>query len=208
MALLPLVRPDVLKLDFRGMRGRLPEIAQMAEGARAYSERTGATVLAQGIEDLDDLWAARLAGASFAQGWYFGRPGLLPPELHVPTAVIPLVQGAPVLERATPFEIISGGTQQRSPTRGFCSRSVGRSKTRSTPTARPPCCWRPSRRAREVTPGPRQRLHQLAHRAAFLAVVGGDIATIDAPTVRTTAARSVDPSARNGTSLSSGRTTR
>ncbi|MGP8207514.1 MAG: EAL domain-containing protein [Acidimicrobiales bacterium] len=193
LALLPLVRPDVLKLDFRGMRGRLPEIAQMAEGARAYSERTGATVLAQGIEDLDDLWAARLAGASFAQGWYFGRPGLLPPELHVPTAVIPLVQGAPVLERATPFEIISG----RHPTTITNKRlllAFSRQVEDQVDTNGPPALLLETFEAGSGgDPRTQARLHQLAHRAAFLAVVGGDIATIDAPTVRTTAARSVDP---------------
>jgi EAL domain-containing protein (putative c-di-GMP-specific phosphodiesterase class I) len=89
LALLPLVRPDVLKLDFRGMRARLSEIAQMSDGARAYSEQTGATVLAHGIEDLDDVWAARLAGASFGQGWLYGRPAPLPTELHVPTSGLP-----------------------------------------------------------------------------------------------------------------------
>ena len=52
----------------------------MGDGARAYSEQTGATVLAQGIEDLDDVWAARLAGASFGQGWSLAVPARCPPS--------------------------------------------------------------------------------------------------------------------------------
>jgi EAL domain-containing protein (putative c-di-GMP-specific phosphodiesterase class I) len=71
LALLPLVRPDVLRLDFRSVKGQMPEIAEMGDGARIYSEQTRATLPAQGIEDTDDVWAARRAGATFGQGWYF-----------------------------------------------------------------------------------------------------------------------------------------
>ena len=107
LALLPLVRPDVLKLDLRGLKGQLTEIAEMGDGARAYSEQTGATVLAQGIEDRDDVSAARLTGATFGQGWLFGRPAPLPTESVAPSSVFPLVQRSPVVDRATPFEVVT-----------------------------------------------------------------------------------------------------
>jgi EAL domain-containing protein (putative c-di-GMP-specific phosphodiesterase class I) len=194
LALLPLVRPDVLKLDFRGLKGRLSEIAQMGDGARAYSEQTGATVLAQGLEDRDDVWAARLAGASFGQGWLFGRPGPLPAELHVPTSVFPLVQPSPLSEQATPFEIIAAtcpvGITESELLVAF-SHQVEEQVDTNGPagllleTFDQPA---PGRSARS-----HQRLQEMAGRAAFLAVVGDDLATIGGPTVRTTAARPGDP---------------
>jgi EAL domain-containing protein (putative c-di-GMP-specific phosphodiesterase class I) len=187
MALLPLVRPDVLKLDFRGgLRGRLADIAKMGEGARAYSEQTGATILAQGIEDQDDVWSARLAGARFGQGWYFGRPGPLPGELATPTSVFPLVQRSPVVDRSTPFEIITKHcaaaiTEERFlvPMRRHLEEQVDT----NGPHALLLQTFGPEAEDAERV----ARLCELARRAAFLAVLDGwsDWSTITGPTVRT-----------------------
>ena len=45
---------------------------------QAQAERTGALILAEGIETVEHLEIARLSGARLGQGWYFGRPGALP----------------------------------------------------------------------------------------------------------------------------------
>lgn len=193
LALLPLVRPDVLKLDFRGMRARLSEIAQMSDGARAYSEQTGATVLAHGIEDLDDVWAARLAGASFGQGWLYGRPAPLPTELHVPTSVFPLVQPSPVPERATPFDIITERCQVAITDRRLLVAFSQQVEEQVDTNGPPALLLETFEPGSGQSPQAQQRLQQLAGRAAFLAVLGDDIGTIDGPAVRTTTARPADP---------------
>ena len=41
----------------------------------AHAERTGAVVLAEGIETAEHLATARALGATLGQGWFFGRPG-------------------------------------------------------------------------------------------------------------------------------------
>jgi hypothetical protein len=186
LALLPLVRPDVLKLDMLGMKGRLPEIAKVGDAARAYSEQTGATVLAQGIEDLDDVWAARLAGASFG-------PGPLPTELHVPTSVFSLVQPSPVPERSTPFGIITerypAAITDKSLLVAF-SRHVEEQVDTNGPAALLLETFEPGA---GTSPETQARLRQLAGRAAFLAIFGDDIATMEGRTVRTTTVRPADP---------------
>ncbi|MEU2350800.1 diguanylate cyclase [Modestobacter sp. NPDC049651] len=76
LAFMPLLRPDVVKLDLRLVQQRPgPAVAEIMNAVNGYAERTGALVLAEGIEDEGHLTMARALGASLGQGWYFGRPG-------------------------------------------------------------------------------------------------------------------------------------
>ena len=80
LALLPLLRPDVVKLDMSLIHNHPSrQSGEVMNGVCAYAEQTGATILAEGIETEQHLLAARSLGATLAQGWYFGRPGPLPP---------------------------------------------------------------------------------------------------------------------------------
>nr|MDQ3878320.1 phytochrome-like protein cph2 [Actinomycetota bacterium] len=72
-------------------------------------ERTGARVLAEGIETEDHLRTALSLGATLGQGWFFGRPAPLPAELPFvpPWMSIPLIgTGHPIHETHTPFELL------------------------------------------------------------------------------------------------------
>ena len=53
------------------------EIAEVVHAVNAEAERTGALILAEGIETEDHLRRALALGASYGQGWLFGRPGEL-----------------------------------------------------------------------------------------------------------------------------------
>jgi EAL domain-containing protein (putative c-di-GMP-specific phosphodiesterase class I) len=75
LALLPLLEPDIIKLDRRLLaEPDLPEHAQVALAVAAEAERTGATVIAEGVESTDQLATARGWGAGYAQGFLWGRP--------------------------------------------------------------------------------------------------------------------------------------
>ncbi|MBA3867218.1 MAG: hypothetical protein H0X42_12895 [Solirubrobacterales bacterium] len=51
LALMPFLRPDVIKLDLKLMQDRPSrEIAEVVHAVNAESERTGSLVLAEGIE--------------------------------------------------------------------------------------------------------------------------------------------------------------
>ncbi|HEV2896177.1 MAG TPA: EAL domain-containing protein, partial [Actinomycetota bacterium] len=51
LAVMPFVRPDVIKLDLRLVQGRTTaEVARIVNAVRAQAELTGARILAEGIE--------------------------------------------------------------------------------------------------------------------------------------------------------------
>jgi diguanylate cyclase (GGDEF)-like protein len=108
LALLPLLRPDVVKLDLTLIRG-LPRTQAWAITAdvRSYAERTGAVILAEGIETPEHERLAKLFGATYGQGYLYGRPEPLPDCLPVPTHPIPLRQHLAPVDGRTPFEVLS-----------------------------------------------------------------------------------------------------
>jgi EAL domain-containing protein (putative c-di-GMP-specific phosphodiesterase class I) len=118
IALLPLVQPDVLKLDLSNAHGDLHAIAEMTEGAQVYAEGAGAKILVERIETDDDLHVARFAGASYGQGWHLGHPGPIAESKMIPRAVFPLLTSNDESFGATPFEIVAtaaevGHTEKR-----------------------------------------------------------------------------------------------
>ena len=78
LALLALVEPDVIKLDLRLVQDRpSTDQAAIVSAVAAEHERTGAQILAEGIESEEHLTIARSLGATLVQGWHFDRPGPL-----------------------------------------------------------------------------------------------------------------------------------
>jgi diguanylate cyclase (GGDEF)-like protein/PAS domain S-box-containing protein len=106
LALLPLIGPDVIKLDLRLVQDRpSTEQAAIVAAVAAERERTGAAILAEGVETDEHRAVARTLGATLGQGWLWGRPSPLPES-----------SGQPWLRRAagraeptgrTPFEVIA-----------------------------------------------------------------------------------------------------
>jgi EAL domain-containing protein (putative c-di-GMP-specific phosphodiesterase class I) len=75
LAFLPLIEPEVIKLDMSLLRDPDSDHSRsVCAVVRAEAERTGALVVAEGIETAADLDTARLLGARWGQGWLFGRP--------------------------------------------------------------------------------------------------------------------------------------
>ena len=107
LALMPLVTPDVIKLDLRLIRARpTPEVAAIVNAVMAESERTGATILAEGIETLAHERAALAMGASLGQGWRYGHPRPLPFDLTTPRNPLRSTARAATTD-ATPFALAS-----------------------------------------------------------------------------------------------------
>jgi EAL domain-containing protein (putative c-di-GMP-specific phosphodiesterase class I) len=112
LALMPFLHPDVIKLDL-GLLHDSPsrEIAETVHAVNAEAERTGALILAEGIETEEHLRRALALGASYGQGWLFGRPDELRPDHEAGGGerIFPLSRGtATILPRErTPFEIVS-----------------------------------------------------------------------------------------------------
>jgi EAL domain-containing protein (putative c-di-GMP-specific phosphodiesterase class I) len=107
LALMPFLAPDVIKLDMSlvQQRGTSRATARVLNAVAAEAERSGATLLAEGIETEEHLARARAIGATLGQGWLFGRPGPLTPEPMVVDRVRLRPTGATPV--GTPFELIA-----------------------------------------------------------------------------------------------------
>jgi diguanylate cyclase (GGDEF)-like protein/PAS domain S-box-containing protein len=75
LALVPLIKPDILKLDLALVQGTSLSAGVTAAAAWEYADRTGAIVLAEGIETEEHLSRALALGAVWGQGYLFARPG-------------------------------------------------------------------------------------------------------------------------------------
>lgn len=91
LALLPALRPDVLKLDLRLLHDDDPESVAVVHAVLAHAERTGATVVAEGVETERQRDRAAAWGVRLGQGWLLGRPAPLPAPLLSPLSPVPLV---------------------------------------------------------------------------------------------------------------------
>ncbi len=117
LALMPSLRPDVVKLDLRLIQARpSTEIAEIVNAVNAEVERTGAVVLAEGIEDEGHLNTATAMGATLAQGWFFGRPEPLPEVFSAEGPEVDLLSH-PRRAGGTPVEVVEGNRRLRRATK-------------------------------------------------------------------------------------------
>jgi EAL domain-containing protein (putative c-di-GMP-specific phosphodiesterase class I) len=114
-AMMPLLRPDVIKLDRSVVQEPTsPAAIAVAYAVRAEANRTGALILAEGIETDQHLAAASALGATLGQGWLLGRPEALPKRIRPPAITLPRLRSS-LSSGATPFDIASA--TRSSPTR-------------------------------------------------------------------------------------------
>ena len=119
LALLPMLQPDVIKLDLRLLQSgpSCPEdveVARVLHAALSQAAETGATVVAEGIETEEHLDLARAYGVHYGQGWLLGRPAPLPTPLTSSSVAVPLVRR--LLDRSVPpgaFAVIASGVPTR-----------------------------------------------------------------------------------------------
>jgi len=190
LALLPIVHPDVVKLDLRVLGDDLGAVAAIGDEARAYAEQSGATLLAQGVEHDADVAVAQMAGASFGQGFYYGRPAPLPAERAVPRSVFPLLAAPLVAVEETPFDLVTSRSRPGTIAKRLLaplSRHVEAQATRNGPPALLLVSFQFGHAPDRTT---RRRLERLGRDAAFTAALGTGLDLEGGPTVRTAA---IDP---------------
>jgi EAL domain-containing protein (putative c-di-GMP-specific phosphodiesterase class I) len=182
LALLPFLRPDVVKLDLRLLQS-LPatRAAHVVNAVLAYVEHSGATILAEGIETEQQIELALTLGATLGQGWLFGRPGPLPVDPRPSKATIPLTQTAPLSEHRTPFEIVSPQRAARMARGGLLAALTEQLEAEALGVADAPVVLAsfPS-----VEHFPAARYGALANRGALVAAFVPGVGPVPAPGVR------------------------
>lgn len=91
LSMLPLVAPNVIKIDRSVVRTSPDEdVARVLNAVHGEADRTGAIILAEGVETVEQ-WHHTLAhGAQLGQGTLFGAPGPLPDRTERPRHTAPL----------------------------------------------------------------------------------------------------------------------
>lgn len=113
LAMLPIIKPDVIKLDISLIQAK-PDIesAAVMTAVRAHAKATGALVVAEGIETEQHLINARTLGATLGQGWLFGRPGALPKGRPIKTnGPHPSLRPPSIPEPEIPTDIVGRTTR-------------------------------------------------------------------------------------------------
>jgi len=116
LAVMPLVYPDVIKLDLRLLEARSTgDLARVVTAVGAEAERRHATVLAEGIDTPRAMELARAVGATLGQGYLLGEPGPLPDVLPPPGRRLRLAGAGADPSGPLPFQRV---TNWKRPVRG------------------------------------------------------------------------------------------
>ena len=206
LALLPFLRPDVIKLDLRLVQAHTTvDTAEIITAVNAEAERTGALVLAEGIETEDHAQLALMMGASLGQGWLFGRPAPLPPAPAAPHGGLlssssqppRSLSGGPGAQEplppaATPYELVEQGRVRRStkPLLRAISRQLERQALAMGETA---VVLGTFQQARHFTASTARRYATLAAGSPFVAVYGTGLGDEPAAAVRGVDLPAADP---------------
>ncbi|HTW20477.1 MAG TPA: EAL domain-containing response regulator [Mycobacteriales bacterium] len=80
------LEPDIIKLDISLVNDihRNRPARALARALMAFATDVGATVIAEGVENADDLAELRELGVRWAQGYFLGRPAPLPSHGALP----------------------------------------------------------------------------------------------------------------------------
>jgi EAL domain-containing protein (putative c-di-GMP-specific phosphodiesterase class I) len=173
LAVLPFVRPDVIKLDLRLLQGRTTaEAAHIVNTVRAQAERTDAVVIAEGIETIKHAREAVAAGATVGQGFLFGHPAPLPSAMPPPGEPIPLRQAQAAAGATTPWEVVTAVRPPRRTTRDLLAEMCMTLEHQGLDAAEPNLVLACFQEAGDFTPATRSRYEFLATRAAFCGALG------------------------------------
>lgn len=194
LALLDLASPDIVKLDMAMVQCPADyERVRTVAAVLAHCERTGATILAEGIETDTHLHRAITVGATLGQGFRWGRPGVL--DDHAVQARY--VPGT----RSTPSEVPTSSVFDLA--EPLCSVRIGAKPTLTEMSAfievqaadqrHPPMILTTLQRPQYFTRDTRKRYRQLLDDAPLVAVFCRELPSNLDPGIRAVPLSAADP---------------
>jgi len=193
LALLDVLAPDIIKLDIDLVQSRLSDRgARICAGVLAHRERTGAVILAEGVETDAHLERALAVGATLGQGFRFG-------------AAAPLSPGAPSswslptgLRReqsiaGSPFDVVRHHSPVRTARRSTVLALSHHVESLATPAFDPPILLSALQHRKHFTETTRDRYRKLAERSVLVAVFGEMLPSDLGRGVRSVTLDSADP---------------
>ncbi|MEO9181553.1 MAG: EAL domain-containing protein, partial [Acidimicrobiales bacterium] len=194
LALLPFVQPDVVKLDLSLLHDDdRSRAASISNAVRAYAEQTGAVILAEGIETEAHLRLAKVLGATYGQGWLFGRPEALPERVSRPTNPFPFAQRLRDDEAASPFDIAASELGSDQATKEHLLPMSLHLELLALAGDESLVLLASFQHARYFTPATVRRYADLAKRNVFTVALGAGLCDTGVPGVRSVNLRPDDP---------------
>jgi EAL domain-containing protein (putative c-di-GMP-specific phosphodiesterase class I) len=182
LAMLPVLSADLIKLDLTVTQASTTAPSmKVLDIALEEAERTGATILAEGIETDDHLRQASAFGADLGQGNYFGQPGPLPPDER--DSIVASVDSEAIVDVATPFEALVGRPTHRA-TAEFLRPFSHQVAFGETDLAEPALVIQLVPDPDLFGPAERQALTRLAGRGVIAGVLGPGAFGVSVPGVR------------------------
>lgn len=176
LAMMSLLAPEVIKLDLALVQNSPDgEIAEVVHAVAAQAERSGATILVEGVETPEQARAGDALGATLAQGWLYGRREVV---LELPTRPDGMVV-QPGRHRdprdLAPFELVAGGRPPRPASRALLLAMTEHLEDQAKALGRTAVLVGAFDRDRCFTSELAARYAQLGQCLSFCAVVGRDV---------------------------------
>jgi EAL domain-containing protein (putative c-di-GMP-specific phosphodiesterase class I) len=194
LALMPFLAPEVIKLDLSLLHGNASrQVAEIVHAVNAEAERTGALVLAEGIETEQHRETALALGARYGQGWLFGHPGPLDRTAPAVANAIERPDRQLLSFADTPFGVVSRKRPtQRGDKRLLMALSLQiEAQTRNL--GRSAVLLSAFQDAQFFSPTAQSRYSSLSQGAALVGALGYDLPEQPAPGVRGVALDQADP---------------
>ncbi len=175
LAMMPFLEPDVIKLDLRLVQQRpTAEIGLIMSAVLAQAERSGAAIVAEGVEDDATREAALALGATLGQGWRYGRPEPLPSPLPAADQVVQLHRSWPQHDDPTPFTLVRAALPVRRAGRKQLLSVAAHLEEQAVAWSDGPVVLSTFQDDGEVDVSVTDRYGRLADRGSFVAAIGGD----------------------------------
>jgi EAL domain-containing protein (putative c-di-GMP-specific phosphodiesterase class I) len=193
-AMMPLLRPDVIKLDQTIIADPHTGHAQAVIAAvHAEAGRGGgAVILAEGIETPAHLAAARSIGATLGQGFLLGRPAPLPHAVTPPAIQWPRRSSLPTTG-PTPFDTAAAQVTPVTVSRKVMNKLSQAIEDRAAATSEPRILLANFQHRDRFTPAVARRYAALATQANLVGVFAQDMPADPAPQVNGYPLRPDDP---------------
>ena len=183
LALLDVVAPDVIKLDFALVQSQPDHDQARTLGAvLAHHERTGAVILAEGIETDGHLEQALALGARLGQGFRFGYPGPLDGALTGKWEPIGVRRECSTAR--SPFEVVGDHASVRMARKETMIAFSRLIETQASHASDPPMVLAALQRAQFLTEETKRRYTDLASSVPLVALFGEQLPTDLAPGIR------------------------
>ncbi|GIF62018.1 hypothetical protein Ais01nite_00530 [Asanoa ishikariensis] len=138
LAAMPLINPDIIKLDRSIIQARTNSwaVSQVVNAVLDEAHRRDAQILAEGIERPEHVAVARSMGATLGQGYLFGRPGPIPDRVRRSEQQLARVTPRTVTH-STPFDVLAPTADVHATSDDMFAAMVSHIENQATQTTSP-----------------------------------------------------------------------